>query len=176
MEPTGKRFVVAVDVSTTLSSTVMGTSVNTVVAAAAMTMVLARTETETQVLAYSEGAVAPCAITADMPLAQVTAELIKIPSGCTDCALPILWASEEEKVVDVFIIFTNNETWFGQANPVETLRMYRHKTGVFSKLIVCGLTSTGLSIADPEDRGTLDICGFDLGAVEIIRNVALDFI
>ena len=50
------------------------------------------------------------------------------------------------------------------------------KTGIFSKLIVCGLTSNGLSIADPEDRGMLDICGFDLGAVDIIRNVALDHI
>ncbi|XP_062337716.1 RNA-binding protein RO60-like [Osmerus eperlanus] len=176
VEPMGKRFVVAVDISTSLNSTVLGSLVNSVVAAAAMTMVLVRTEAEMQVVTYSEGVVGPCTITADMPLAQVTAELIKIPSGCTDCALPVLWASENEKLVDVFIIFTNNEAWFGQANPLETLRMYRHKTGIFSKLIVCGLTSNGLSIADPEDRGMLDICGFDLGAVDIIRNVALDHI
>ena len=52
--------------------------------------------------------------------------MFQIPSGCTDCALPVLWASENEKLVDVFIIFTNNEAWFGQANPLETLRMYRH--------------------------------------------------
>ena len=43
--------------------------------------------------------------------------------------------------------------------------------------MVCGLTSNGLSIADPaEDRGMLDLCGFDLGAIEVIRNLALDLI
>lgn len=39
VEPMGKRFVVAVDVSTSLSSIVPGSSVSTAVAAAAITMV-----------------------------------------------------------------------------------------------------------------------------------------
>lgn len=39
MEPVGKRFLVAVDVSTSLSSVVPGTSISTAVAAAAITMV-----------------------------------------------------------------------------------------------------------------------------------------
>lgn len=39
MEPVGKRIVVAVDVSTSLSSVVPGTSISTAVAAAAITMV-----------------------------------------------------------------------------------------------------------------------------------------
>uniref|UniRef100_A0A3P8XJ72 TROVE domain-containing protein n=1 Tax=Esox lucius TaxID=8010 RepID=A0A3P8XJ72_ESOLU len=177
VEPTGKRFVVAVDVSTSLSSTVQRTSVGTAVAAAAMTMVIARTEAETQVLAYSEGAVVPCTISADMSLREVTAELVKIPSGYTDCALPILWASEKGVAVDMFIIFTNSACWHGKANPAECLRMHRHKTGIFSKLILCGLTSKGNSIAEAaEDRGMLDISGLDLGAVDVIHNLALDLI
>ncbi|XP_036822271.1 60 kDa SS-A/Ro ribonucleoprotein isoform X1 [Oncorhynchus mykiss] len=177
VEPAGKRFVVAVDISTSLSSIVKGTSVSTAVAAAAMTMVFARTEAETQVMAYSEGAIVPCTITEGMSLRQVATELVKIPSGYTDCALPILWASEKRITVDMFIIFTNSACWHGEANPTECLRMYRHKMGIFSKLMVCGLTSNGLSIADPaEDRGMLDLCGFDLGAIEVIRNLALDLI
>lgn len=39
VDPVGKRFVVAVDVSTSLSSIVPGTSISTAVAAAAITMV-----------------------------------------------------------------------------------------------------------------------------------------
>lgn len=40
--------------------------------------IIARTEADTQVLAYSEGAVVPCTISADMSLAQATAELVKV--------------------------------------------------------------------------------------------------
>ncbi|XP_041697281.1 60 kDa SS-A/Ro ribonucleoprotein-like [Coregonus clupeaformis] len=172
VEPAGKHFAVVVDISTSLSSIVQGTSVSTAVTAAAMAMVIARTEAETQVLAYSEGAIVPCTISADMSLREVTAELVKNRD-----TLPILWASEKGIAVDMFIIFTNSACWHGKANPAECLRMYRHKIGIFSKLMVCGLTSKGHSIANPAaDRGMLDLCGFDLGAVDVIRNLALDLI
>lgn len=38
----------------------------------------ARTEADAEVLAYSEGAVVPCSVTADMSLAEVTSELVKV--------------------------------------------------------------------------------------------------
>ncbi|KAM4604896.1 RNA-binding protein RO60 [Polymixia lowei] len=176
VEPVGKRFAVAVDVSTSLSSVVPGTSVSTAVAAAAVTMVIARTEADTQVLAYSEGVVVPCTISPEMSLAQTTAELVKIPSGSTECTLPVTWATENGKAVDVFIIFTNNPCWTCSASPVETLRKHREKSGAFSKLVMCGLTSIGHAIADTEDRGLLSISGFDLGALDVIRNLAQDLI
>lgn len=37
-----------------------------------------RTEADTEVLAYSEGAVLPCSVTADMTLAEVTSELVRV--------------------------------------------------------------------------------------------------
>ncbi|CAB1325837.1 unnamed protein product [Coregonus sp. 'balchen'] len=126
VEPAGKHFAVVVDISTSLSSIVQGTSVSTAVTAAALAMVIVRTEAETQVLAYSEGAIVPCTISGDMSLREVTAELVKLPSGYTDYALPILWASEKGIAVDMFIIFTNSACWHGKANPAECLRMYRH--------------------------------------------------
>uniref|UniRef100_A0AAR2IS49 TROVE domain-containing protein n=1 Tax=Pygocentrus nattereri TaxID=42514 RepID=A0AAR2IS49_PYGNA len=138
--------------------------------------VIARSEPEAEVLIFSEGAMVPCVISDDTSLIQVTAQLVQVLSAGTDCALPIEWASENDKTVDVFIIFTSNETQFGSTNPAEVLRTYREKTGVFSKLIVCGMATNGLSVADPDDRGMLDICGFDSRAVDIIRNFVLDVI
>nr|XP_020507882.1 60 kDa SS-A/Ro ribonucleoprotein [Labrus bergylta]XP_020507890.1 60 kDa SS-A/Ro ribonucleoprotein [Labrus bergylta] len=176
VEPLGKRFVVAVDVSTSLSSIVPGTSISTAVAAAAIAMIFARTEADTDVLAYSEGAVVPCSFSADMTLSQATVELVKIPSGSTDCTLPIAWATENGKAVDVFIILTNNPLWMFTASPVETLKKHRQKSGANSKLVMCGLTSIGHGIADTEDRGLLSVCGFDLGALSVIRNLAQDLI
>lgn len=175
VEPTGKRFLVAVDVSSSLSSVAHGSSINTVAIAAAMCMVFAQTEADTQVVNFSDGSLVPCAISSDLTLMQVATQFIKTPGGSTDCALPITWASENEKTVDVFIIFTNNQIC-GKENPAETLKAYRQKSGVFSKLIVCGMIAKSLSIADPEDCGMLDICGFDSRAVDVIRNFVLDVI
>ncbi|XP_051984418.1 RNA-binding protein RO60-like isoform X2 [Xyrauchen texanus] len=175
VESTGKRFLVAVDVSSSLSSVAHGSSISTVAVAAAMCMVLAQTEPDTQVVVFSEGAVVPCAISSDMTLMQAAAQLIQSPGGSTDSALPITWASENDKTVDVFIIFTNNQT-FGRENTAETLQTYRQKSGTFSKLIVCWMIGSSLAIADPEDCGMLDICGFDSRAVDVIRNFVLDVI
>lgn len=172
LEPMGKNFVLAVDISTSLSSIVPGTSVSTAVAAAAITMVFASTETNIQVLAYSGGALVPCSVAAGMTLEQVTTELIKSPSESTDCTLPMAWATENGKAVDVFIVLTNNPIWAFNASPVEALKLHRQKTGTFSKFVMCGLTSMGHAIADTPDRGVLSICGFDLGAITLICNMA----
>ncbi|XP_019734727.1 RNA-binding protein RO60 isoform X1 [Hippocampus comes] len=176
IEPVGKSFVVAVDVSTSLSSVVPGTALSTAVAAAVITMVFARTEADTHVLAYSEGALELCSVSADMTLAQTTDELVKIPGGSTDCTLPIAWATDNGKAVDVFIILTNNPLWTFTASPVETLKKYRQTSGRHSKLVMCGLTSIGHTMPDTGDRGLLSICGFDLGAFRIIRNLAQNLI
>ncbi|KAM9789806.1 RNA-binding protein RO60 [Neosynchiropus ocellatus] len=135
--PVGKRFVVAVDVSNSMSRTLKGTSVITPVAAAAVAMV---------------------------------------PAKSTDCTLPVTWATENREAVDVFVILTNNAFWPFCPSPVETLRKHRQKTGSSSKLVVCDLTGSGSMVEDIEDRGLMNLCGFDLGAFSIIRNLALDLI
>lgn len=40
--------------------------------------IFTRTEANTHVLSFSEGAVVPCSLSADMSLAEVTAELVKV--------------------------------------------------------------------------------------------------
>uniref|UniRef100_A0A673L4C9 Ro60, Y RNA binding protein n=1 Tax=Sinocyclocheilus rhinocerous TaxID=307959 RepID=A0A673L4C9_9TELE len=124
VEPTGKRFLVAVDVSSSLSSVTQDSSISTVAVAAAICLVIAQTEPDTQIVVFSEGSVLPCAVSSDMTFVQVAAQLIQTPGGSTDCALPITWASENDKTVDVFVIFTNNQT-FERENPADTLKTYR---------------------------------------------------
>ncbi|XP_053089193.1 60 kDa SS-A/Ro ribonucleoprotein [Pangasianodon hypophthalmus] len=176
VESTGKRFVVGVDVSSRLGSVALGSLVSTVTVAAAMSMVITRSEPNSDVLLFSEGAVVPCSISADSSLLQITMQLVQVCSSYTDCTLPITWASENDKMADVFVIFTNNETWPGRSNPAETLRTYRQKTGILSKLIVCGMTTNSLNVVDPDDQGMLDICGFDSHTVSVIRDFIMDVI
>uniref|UniRef100_A0A4W4F5K9 TROVE domain-containing protein n=1 Tax=Electrophorus electricus TaxID=8005 RepID=A0A4W4F5K9_ELEEL len=167
VEGTGRRFLVGVDVSARLGSLALGSSVSTVAVAAAMSMVR---------LIATDESVFSDHVGVSFIYHQPLCSFRQAHNCITDCSLPILWATDNHKMVDVFIIFTSNETWFGRENPAETLRMYRQKTGVFSKLIVCGMTTNGLSVADPDDRGMLDICGFDSRAVDVIRNFVLDII
>lgn len=100
----------------------------------------------------------------------------QIPAGETDCSLPMIWAQKTNTAADVFIVFTDNETFAGSVHPAVALRQYRKKMNIPAKLIVCGMTSNGFTIADPEDRGMLDMCGFDTGALDVMRNFTLDVI
>jgi 60 kDa SS-A/Ro ribonucleoprotein len=77
---------------------------------------------------------------------------------------------EQVKEYDTFIVYTDNETWHGNIHPVQALRDYREKTGIDAKLIVVAMTSTGFTIADPNDKGMLDVVGFDTSAPNIISN------
>lgn len=47
---------------------------------------------------------------------------------------------------------------------------------ILVKLIVCGMILNGFIIVDSDDRGMLDICGFDIGVLDVIRNFILDVI
>ncbi|KAM6124222.1 LOW QUALITY PROTEIN: RNA-binding protein RO60 [Pterocles gutturalis] len=175
VEPTGKRFLLAVDVSASMTQKVLGSVLSASTVAAAMCMVVARTEKDSHVIAFSHEMV-PCTVTADMTLPQVLVKMYEIPMGTTDCSLPMIWAQKTQIAADVFIVFTDNETFAGNTPPATALREYREKMGIPAKLIVCGMTSNGFTIADPDDRGMLDICGFDTGALDVIRNFTLDLI
>jgi 60 kDa SS-A/Ro ribonucleoprotein len=81
---------------------------------------------------------------------------------------------QHKEKVDVFVVYTDSETWFGQIHPMQALRQYREKLGIRAKLIVVGMTSNGFSVADPDDAGALDddVVGFD----SAVPSVMADFV
>ena len=71
--------------------------------------------------------------------------------------------------IDVFVVYTDSETWFGKIHPTEALKQYREKmNNPNAKLIVVGMQSNGFTIADPNDKGMLDVVGFDSAAPQIM--------
>ncbi|KKK70213.1 hypothetical protein LCGC14_2926230, partial [marine sediment metagenome] len=44
------------------------------------------------------------------------------------------------------------------------------KMGIPAKLIVCGMTSGGFTIADPNDAGMLDVVGFNTATPKLIND------
>ena len=92
--------------------------------------------------------------------------------GATDCALPILHATKSKTPVDVFVVYTDNETWFGSVHPYQALLRYREATGIPAKLAVVGMTATNFTIADPTDPFSLDFVGFDAAAPAVLSDFA----
>ncbi|NJK32721.1 MAG: TROVE domain-containing protein, partial [Deltaproteobacteria bacterium] len=173
VEPTGKRTLLALDVSGSMGCGTIGglPGVTPAVGSAAMAMVTLKAEAEVQTLAFST-TIREARISGKQRLDDVVKHLARIPMGGTDCAQPMLWALEKRVPIDVFQVYTDNETWYGQIHPHEALRRYREKLGIPAKLVVVGMTATKFSIADPDDAGMLDVVGFDSAAPAIMADFA----
>ena len=76
-------------------------------------------------------------------------------------------------LLTVFIVLTDSETWCGNIHPVEALRKYRKDMNIPAKLIVVGMVSNNVSIADPTDGGMMDVVGFDTAVPQIIADFCM---
>jgi len=174
VEPTGKNFLLALDVSGSMGEGDVGgvPGLSPREASAAMALVTAATEPNYEIFGFSNSFVR-LNITPRMRLDQATKVISNLPFDGTDCSLPIQYADRQGLNVDTFIVYTDSETYTGRIHPFQALKKYRAKTGKFSKLIVVGMVSNGFTIADPNDRGSLDVVGFDSSVPEVIRSFTL---
>ena len=171
VESTKKRHLLAIDVSGSMSYVgCAGTPCITPrVASAAMSMVVAKTESDHHFVAFSDKII-PLMIDKDMTLDEVMGAMALIPMGGTDCALPMLYAIENKLAVDVFVVYTDCETRTVTVQPSAALKRYREHSGIRdAKLIVVAMTSNGFTIADPDDPGMFDMAGFDSAAPQVMR-------
>ncbi|HVO43350.1 MAG TPA: TROVE domain-containing protein, partial [Aggregatilineales bacterium] len=175
VQPSGKRLVLALDVSGSMArGMIAGTpGLTPRVGSAAMALVTAATERTYNIIAFSRTMV-HIDITPRQRLDDVVRAVSSLEFGGTDCALPMLWALESRVDADAFVILTDNETWAGAIHPAQALQNYRVQTGIPAKLIVVGMTSSGFSIADPDDAGMLDCVGFDTATPQVISDFAAD--
>lgn len=171
VEPTGKRTMLALDVSGSMSMGMMAgvPGLTPRDGSAAMMMVTARTEPNYSVMAFQDKMV-PLNISAKMRLDDVIKAISDLPFGATDCAQPMLYALVKKMPIDTFVVYTDSETWAGKIHPAEALRDYRQKMGIDARLVVVGMVSNGFSIADPNDKGMLDVVGFDTAAPAVIAD------
>ncbi len=172
VEPTGKRWYIGLDVSGSMAGgSVAGTPLTPREAAAAMSLVIARTEPKYVIRAFQR-TMTRLPITPAQRLDDVVRMTTKLSFGGTDCALPMLDALREKIPVDVFCVLTDSETWAGKIHPIQALDRYRAQMGIAAKLIVVGMVSNGFSIADPDDAGMLDVVGFDTAVPQIMSDFA----
>lgn len=183
VEPTGKNIFLACDVSGSMISTIAGMNISACEATGALALVTARREPNTIIKGFSSGdgiypnrntLLEDINISPRQRLDDVVRTMLDMNFGRTDCALPMVWALQNQAMLDAFVILTDNETWHGKIHPFQALRDYRNAMNPNAKLIVVGMTSTGFSIADPEDAGSLDIVGMDTSIPTLINNFIKD--
>ena len=171
IEPTGKRHLIALDVSGSMrTSIIAGSFLSAREGSAVMAMATAKVEPVHHFMAFSGGFI-PLDISPRDRLDTTLRKISSLPFNHTNCALPMLYALEHKIPVDVFIVYTDSETnAHGTVQPVVALRQYRQKTGIPAKLVVVGMVSNGFSLADPQDGGMLDVVGMDAAAPRVISD------
>lgn len=195
IDPTGKRILLAIDVSGSMDGgTIAGVpGLTPRLGAAAMAMVTARTEKRWHCVGFSSGApgeyrhgngrsahsqfygmgsgLTELAISPRQRLDDVVRTMQAVPMGGTDCALPMLYADAKGLEVDCFVIATDSETWANpEIHPHQALVQYRNKTGINAKMAVLAFVANEFSIANPTDPNEIDFVGFDTLAPSVLAN------
>jgi 60 kDa SS-A/Ro ribonucleoprotein len=179
--PTGKRILLALDVSGSMGSGAINgvPGLTPRRAAAAMSLVTVNIEQNTEVVCFSgdggyrfadSTAIKPFPIDSTMRLDQVVQMMDDVPFGSTNPALPVLYALEHNIRPEVFYILTDSEANTGRVTASQALESYRQKTGIKAKMVVSAFTANDISVADPNDPLCLDICGLDSAVPALISD------
>jgi 60 kDa SS-A/Ro ribonucleoprotein len=177
VEPSGKSFLIGLDVSSSMfgwgygdSQGIADTGLNAAEAAAAMVMSVMRTERDYQIMAFSHQFV-PVPWGRQATLGVILEKIRTMGFGATNCGLPIEWAMKQNQTYDTIMILTDNETNRGHHVP-DLMRNYRQKTGIPARFITAAMVANNYSIADPADPLMLDIVGFDSAMPRLVSNFA----
>ncbi|MFI6322019.1 TROVE domain-containing protein [Nonomuraea sp. NPDC050556] len=171
VEPSGRRLLVAVDSSGSMSFTQVtlgGVPVGTVYeVACAMAVMLARIEGDNVHLIDVDTIVHPSRVTRRTSLREIASW--QPSGGGTDLSLPFTWARKERLDVDGVVVFTDNETWAGTRHPSQALTTYRREVNQDTRVVVASLTPMGHTIGDPKDAGVLNVAGLDASLPMIVN-------
>jgi len=89
--------------------------------------------------------------------------------GATDISNGIRYLEHANKHVDAIVVITDNDINTGE-KPLKALNSYRKTIGNPNvKLITLAVQLNDLTIADPSDKGMLDMCGFDTNSYQVMH-------
>lgn len=186
---TGKRLLLAVDVSGSMDSHFIAeTRLTAREAAAAMALVTLHAEPNVELVGFHSGpggvdfglnarwgrshglhdGLTPLSISRRQRLDDVVGYMSRLEMGGTDCSLPFRYATKLDKEYDGFVVYTDNETWHGEIHPKQALDQYRQQSGINARSAVVGMVANRFTIADPADSGMMDFVGFDSSAPTVM--------
>lgn len=172
LQPTGKVFLHAVDISGSMSwSTINSVGLTCCEIATTMALATAKAEKNYAIRGFSTAF-------KDLGICQrdsFTSALAKTSAqnfGGTDASVAYDWAIRNRFRADVICFWTDSESWAGPRHPVQALAEYRAKVNPNAKAVYVTLAPYNLSLVDPRDPHSWDMGGFDPSMPRLIQMVA----
>jgi 60 kDa SS-A/Ro ribonucleoprotein len=178
VEPTGKRMLLALDVSGSMRSPVSGLPIRCREASAALALVTAATESAYEIVGFTskrtfrDTELTRLAISPRQRLDDAIRRSCRSVRRTARCRCSTPYAVRRKLAIDTFVVYTDNETWYGDIHPHQALQRYRQVMGIDARLVVVAMTASGRTIADPSDPGMLDVSGFDSAVPGLISDFA----
>jgi 60 kDa SS-A/Ro ribonucleoprotein len=180
VRPTGKRLCFLIDCSGSMGSDSLCEGVTNAEAAALLAMVFSRAEANASnpvshsfYLFTSGRGNEGLMDVSDLIHAKATFENIltavqRSDWATTDISKGIVQAMKFRRLYDGFVVLTDNDVNSG-IKPSVALQQYRKALNIPAKLVVVATQASDISIADPEDKGMMDFCGFDSHGPKILQ-------
>lgn len=170
--PSGKKILIAVDVSGSMTTTkCSGLNITPSQAAAAMAFTILRSEPNAEVALFNTG----CALTT-LNRKSSFEQVLKGSQvgGGTDCSAPYQFALDNKLPYDAIIVLTDSQTTGGSFHPVETWRMFKRKVNPHAKTIVVGMAANDFTLFEKSDQDALSVAGMDTMVPRIISEFLRD--
>lgn len=166
---TGKKILLSVDVSSSMTQKSGVASLSSREIAAVMAMVTLDREPNATIVGFSDRLIKPLPIRPHQHLADVVAVMGKQQYGWTHCVLPIKDALDNRERYDAFVSYTDGQTADVLGNVAQTLFAYRERFGP-TRHVVVAASADEFSLNDPRDPLSLDVAGFDAGVPAIVAD------
>lgn len=172
VEPTGKVFMHAVDVSGSMSWAVVDSvGLTYCEIAATMALVTAKAEENYMIRGFSTN-FRELGITAKDSFSSAVRKASNQNFGGTNASVAYEWMIKHKFKADVVCFWTDSESWAGSQHPSQALAEYRKKVNPNVKAVYITLASSQITLVDPQDPLSWDLAGFDPGIPRIIQMLA----
>ena len=168
----GLRVMHGIDVSGSMFTYVgsPGSHLTAMLAAAAMAQTVAQMGDVNHMYSFSTDLVDVSHINRDVSPSKYARAVVDASGffGGTNAGRIIEKAIKDKTEVDVFILYTDSENWGGN-HVWQLLEKYRRETGINAKMIGIQFDANWSSMADPEDKLSTNVVGFDTSLPNIVE-------
>ncbi len=171
VEPTGKSFMHAVDVSGSMGSLVADMGLSCCEIATTMALVTAKAEKNYTIRGFATD-FRNLDITAKDSFSSAVRKASNQNFGGTDASVAYDWMIKNKFKADVVCFWTDSESWAGRRHPSQALAEYRNKVNRNVKAVYVTLAPYRITLVDPKDPLSWDLAGFDPSTPRVIQMLA----
>ncbi|GAB1537757.1 TROVE domain-containing protein [Scytonema sp. NUACC21] len=171
VQPTGKVFMHAIDVSGSMASPIADMGLTCCEVATTMALVTAKAEKNYMIRGFATD-FRDLGITANDSFRSAVSKASNQNFGGTDASVAYDWMIKNKFKADVVCFWTDSESWAGYRHPSQALADYRKKVNPNVKAVYITLAPYRITLVDPKDPLSWDLGGFDPGMPSIIQMLA----